>query len=288
MAIETTSGNTTLLQSQVQELLVTPLEQQSTFLAAGPQIIDSNQQVRIPRIVSGTTAGFVGEGQLISDGSVTFDEVTALPSTLESIKVWLPVSNELLRGSAVKGLDAILKTRLVTDVSNALDSALWDGAGTSNTIKGILKQTGIVTGDLDLTDVDSLIDALATAQGNFVSPTHWVMTPASFAAFRKIKVGTTDARYVIDPQTVQNGTSFQLLGLPVIITNHIPNVSGRARIALVDFSKVAVIRDNDSEVYVAKDTLANYDTQAIRVTCRFDVALLQPKAVTVLTVPSGG
>lgn len=286
MTTETTSNNATLIASQVQQLLVTPLEQQSTFLAAGPQIIDSNQQVRIPRIVSGTTAGFVGEGQLISDGSVTFDEVTALPSTLESIKVWLPVSNELLRGSAVKGLDAILKARLVTDVANALDAALWDGAGASNTIKGILKQTGIVAGALDLADVDSLIDALATAQGNFVSPTHWVMTPASFAAFRKIKVGAADARYVIDPQTVQNGTSFQLLGLPVVITNHIPDVAGKARVALVDFSKVAVIRDNNSEVYLAKDTLANYDTQAIRVTTRFDVALLQPKAVTVLTTPA--
>lgn len=286
MSIETTSSNSTLLQAEVQELLVQPLEQQSSFLAAGPIIVDSNQQVRIPRITAGTSAGFVAEGSLISDGSVSFDEVTALPSTLKSIKVWLPVSNELLRGSAVSGLDSILKTRLVTDVSNALDSALWDGAGTSDTIKGILKQSGIVTGDLDLEDIDSLIDAIATAQANYVSPTHWVMTPKTFAAFRKIKVGASDARYVIDPQTVQNGTAFQLLGLPVIVTNHIPDVSAKARVALVDFSRVAVIRDNDSEVYIAKDTLANYDTQAIRVTARFDVALLQPKAVTVLTVPS--
>jgi HK97 family phage major capsid protein len=283
LTIQTTSGNSTLLQAQVQKLLIEPLEQVSTFLGAGPLIIDSNQQVRIPRIVSGTTAGFVGEGQLISDGSVTFDEVTALPSTLQSIKVWLPVSNELLRGSAVAGLDSVLKTRLVTDVANALDTAMWDGTGASNTIKGIFRQSGIATGVLDVTDVDSLIDAVATAQANFVQPTHWVMTPATFAAFRKIKVGSTDARYVIDPQTVQNGTAFQLLGLPVIVTNHIPNASGKARVGLVDFSRVAVVRDNDSEVYVAEDTLANYDTKAIRVTARFDVALLQPKAVTLLT-----
>jgi hypothetical protein len=59
------------------------LEQASTFLAAGPTILDSNQPVRIPRIASGTTAGFVSEGSLISDGNVTFDEVTALPSTLK-------------------------------------------------------------------------------------------------------------------------------------------------------------------------------------------------------------
>jgi HK97 family phage major capsid protein len=283
MAIETTSGNSTLIAAQVQQLLVQPLEQASTFLSAGPTIIDSNKPVRIPRIASGTSAGFVAEGALIADGSVSFDEVTALPSSLQSIKVWLPVSNELIRGSAVNELDAILRTRLVTDVAHALDKSLWDGAGTSNTIKGVFQQTGIQTGTLDKTDIDSLIDALATAQGNHVAPSHWVMTPATFAAFRKIKVGTTDARYVIDPSTVQSGTSFQLLGLPVIITDNIPNVSSKARAALVDFSKVAVVRDSDTSVFIADQTLANYDSVAIRVTTRFDVALLQAHAVTVLT-----
>ena len=48
------------------------------------------------------------------------------------------LSNELIRTSVV-GLDAVLRTRLVTDVANALDAALWDGTGTSNTIKGILR-----------------------------------------------------------------------------------------------------------------------------------------------------
>ena len=123
------------------------------------------------------------------------------------------LSNELIRTSVV-GLESVLRTRLVTDVANALDAALWDGAGTSNTVKGILRATGIQTGTLDLTNPDSLIDGLATAQGNKVSPTHWAMTSSSFAAIRKVKVGTTDKRYVIDPNTIQNGTDFRLLGLP--------------------------------------------------------------------------
>ena len=176
----------------------------------------------MPRIVNGVTAGFVAEGTQISDGDVAFDEVTLLPSTLKGLKVLVKLSNELIRTSVV-GLDAVLRTRLVTDVANALDAALWDGAGTTNTIKGILRQTGITTGTLDLADPDSLIDGLATAQGNKVSPTHWVMTSASFAAIRKVKVGTADARYVIDPNTIQNGTEFRLLGLPVIITDNIAN-----------------------------------------------------------------
>jgi len=282
VAIEVTADNSTLIQSQVASLLVQPLEQASTFLAAGPVVLDSSSPVRVPRIVNGVTAGFVAEGEQISDGDVAFDEVTLLPSTLKGLKVLVKLSNELIRTSVV-GLESVLRTRLVTDVANALDAALWDGAGTSNTIKGILRATGIATGTLDLADPDSLIDGLATAQGNKVNPTHWVMTSASFAAIRKIKVGTGDARYVIDPNTIQNGTDLRLLGLPVIVTDNIPAVTAKNRAALIDMAKVVVARDVNAEVKILDQTWGDYDSIGIRVVSRWDTALLQPEAVTLLT-----
>lgn len=282
MAIQTPSNNSTLTASQVASLLVEPLEQASTFLAAGPQIIDSAGPLRVPRIASGATAAFTAAGAQISDSNATFDEVQLLPSTLKGIKTLTKISNELLRQSTV-GLEAVLRTRLVTDVASALDAALGDGAGTADTVKGIFKQSGIATGTLDLADPDSLIDGLALAQGNHVAPTHWVMTPASFAALRKLKVGTTDARYLFDPSTIQAGTALTLLGLPVIITDNIPDASAKARVALVDFSKVVVARDVDSEVAILDQTFGDYDTVGIRAVSRFDVALLQGKAVTLLT-----
>lgn len=284
MAIETTGTNSTLLQSQVASLLVQPLEQESTFLSAGPVVLDSSSQLRIPRIASGTTAGFVAEGAQITDGDVSFDEVTMLPSTLKGLKVWLPLSNQLLRESVI-GLDSVLQARLVTDVGNALDAALWDGAGTSNTVKGILRQTGIATGTLSLTDPDSLIDGLALAQGNKVKPSHWVMTSASWATLRKNKTAASGSKqYLFDPNGgIAGGTELRLFGLPVIVTDNIPNASSKARVGLVDFSKVVVARDLAPEVRVFDQTLADFDTTAIRVVTRWDVALLQAKAVTLLT-----
>lgn len=290
MAIEVTGGNSTLLQSEVASLLVQPLEQASTFLSAGPQIIDSSNPVRVPRIASGVTPGFVAEGAQITDGDVAFDEVQLLPSTLKSLKVLVRVSNELIRQSVV-GLESVLQQRLITDVSNALDAALWDGAGTTNTIKGILRASGIATGVLDLADADSLIDGMATAMANKVTPSHWVMTPAAFTALRKLKIAVPDdtngvaeyKQYLFDPSTIQNGTAFQVFGLPVIITDNIPAASAKKRVALVDFSKVVVARDVDAEVKILDQTWGDYDSVGIRVVTRYDVALLQDKAVTLLT-----
>lgn len=289
MSIEVTSGNSAILQSQIAQLLVQPLEQGSTFLAAGPTILDSASPVRIPRIASGVTAAFVGEGSQITDGDVSIDEIDLMPSTLKSLKVLVRVSNELVRQSVI-GLDAVLRQRLITDVANALDAALWDGAGTSNTIKGILRQSGIATGTLDLTDADSLIDGMATAMGNKVNPSHWVMTSGSFATLRKLKIAnpgeTSDQdfrQYLFDPSTIQNGTAFQIFGLPVIVTDAIPAVSTKKRVALVDFSKVVVVRDVDAEVKILDQTWGDYDSVGIRVVTRYDTGLLQPEAVTLLT-----
>ncbi|MUL78641.1 phage major capsid protein [Mycolicibacterium sp. CBMA 226] len=286
MTIKVPANNPTLLQSQVSNVLVQPLVQESTFLSAGPQIFDTNQTLRIPRIASGVTAGFFGPGTQITDGDVTFDEVVLLPTALNSLKVLTRVSNEMLRQSVV-ALDATLKTTLVSNVAQALDKYLWDGDGASNTIKGIFRQSGITTGTLDLTDPDTLIDAIATAQGNHVNPTHWVMTADSFAKIRKVKVSATDKRYVIDTSgaNVQAGVAFQLFGLPVIITENIPKAGAtpKARVGLVDMSKVAVARDLDAEIKVLDQTWGDYDSQGIRVVTRYDVGLLQAKGVTLLT-----
>ncbi|MCW2625329.1 phage major capsid protein [Mycobacterium sp.] len=287
MAIQTPATQPTLTAAEVAKLLVQPLEQESSFLAAGPQIIDTAGPLRVPRIASGASAAFVAAGSQIPDSAPTFDEVQLLPSTLKGIKSLTKLSAELIREAThtVGALDQVVSTRLVTDVSNVLDAALYDGTGASDTIKGILRQTGITTGVLDLSDPDSLIDGLASAQGNHVAATHWVMTPQAFSALRKLKVGTDDARYLLDPN-LHEGTQFTLFGLPVIITDYIANTGtapGKARVALVDFSKVVVARDQNPTVAVLDQTFGDYDTVGIRVTARFDVGLLTPKAVTLLT-----
>lgn len=113
------------------------------------------------------------------------------------------------------------------------------------------------------------------------------MTAATFTAFRKLKVGSDDNRYIFDPTTIQNGTTLELMGLPVIITDNIPDVTVssvlKARVALVDFNNVVVARDVDADVKLLDQTWGDYDSVGIRVVTRYDTALLHPQAVTLLT-----
>ncbi|ALG84693.1 phage major capsid protein [Gordonia phthalatica] len=272
---ETTATNGALLKEQVASLLVQPLEAASVVLAAGPKIFDSSEPLRIPRVTAGASVGWVGESELIPAGDVEFDEINLMPSTLKSIKTLIRFSNELARQSVV-GLDAVLRQRLVTDVANKLDDALLGGDGAANTVTGLINQTGVSTGVLDVTEPDSLLDALAVAASHEIAPTHWMISGADFYALSKIK--DADGRYLITPDLTAEGKR-TLFGVPVIVTNKL--ATGKAM--LVDMSNVAVVRDLQPSVTVLSERYADYDEQAIRVVTRYDLGLLHPEAVTVLT-----
>lgn len=275
MTTQTTATLSTLQQTQIQNLLVQPLESESVFLASGPKIIDTNGPIRIPRIASGLTVGFVAEGGTIPESSVGLDEVSMLPSTLKSLKVLSRVTSEVLRSSA-QSLDAILKQRLVTDCAKALDTALFTGTGSSNTIKGLLAQTGVATGTLDADEPDSLLDGIGVARANEVKPNRWFLSPADYLSIRKIKDG--DGRYILQPDITATGQEV-LFGVPVTVTAQIP--TGKA--VLADMNMVAIARDMSPSITVDSSRYFDTDEVALRVVARYDLALLQPKAVTVLT-----
>jgi len=275
VATQTTGTLPTLQQDQIASLLVQPLEAESVFLAAGPKIIDTNGPIRVPRIATGLSVGFVGEGAQIPEASVGMDEVSMLPSTLKSLKVLSRVTAEVLRSSAV-ALDSILKTRLVTDTAAALDSALFTSTGSSNTIKGLLNQSGVATGVLDATEPDSFLDGIGIARANEVRPNRWFLSPADYLAVRKIK--DADGRYILEQDITAEGAE-RLFGIPVTVTSRIP--TGKA--VLADMSLVAVARDMAPTVVIDSSRYFDTDEVALRVVCRYDLALLQPKAVTVLT-----
>ena len=276
--VETTAANAELLNDQVAALLVQPLEAASVVLQSGPRIFDTAGVLRIPKLVSGSTPTFVAEGGLIPDtADVDFDEVTLMPNNRKSIKTILRYTNELVRQSVI-GIDAVLKARLVKDVSDLLDTALLTGTGASDTITGIVNQADVTTGVLDVTDPDSLLDAIAALNAEEVTPNRWLFSGADYAALRKLKEGSTSNRYLLEPDP-SRAAGTTLFGIPAVVTNKLP--AGKA--VLADFSNVAIARDTSPSVTVLSERYAEYDEIGLRVTCRYDLGLLHPEAVAVLT-----
>ena len=278
--VQTTSNNTALLQEQVANILIQPLEAQSVVLAAGPRIFDTASPLRIPKLIGSGDADWTGEGELIADHDIEFDEVSLMPTERKSVKTLVRFTNELLRQSVI-GLDQVLKTRLVADVARKIDDAFLTGDGTDNTVTGIVNQPDVQTGVLDATEPDSLLDALALASAAEVQPNRWILSGADFFTVRKIKDNT--GNYVLQADVTAD-TTYRLFGIPVTVTNKLP--AGTA--ILANMGEIAIARDTNPTVKLLDQRYAEYDEQAIRVTARYDLGLLRPEGVIVLTADTEG
>ncbi|QEN13466.1 phage major capsid protein [Mycolicibacterium sp. ELW1] len=281
MTIATPAANASAINAALSAAVVAPLQQKSTFLSLpGVNIIDTAAPLRIPVAASTSpAAAFTAPGAAITEQAVALTELVLLPTERVGLKSLTPVSNELIRMSALS-LESVLTQRIVEDQAIVLDAALWNGTGSSNSIKGVLKVSGITSStnaDL-LTDPDVLIDALAAMAEQHVAPSVLAMRPTTFAALRKIKVSDTDARYVLDPSAAFAAGDQQLFGLPVTLTTAVP---GNA-VAILDTSRIYIGRDIDSSVVVLDQTYGANDSIAIRCVSRYDVILTNPAAVNLI------
>ncbi len=260
-----------LTQEQVQRMLVQPLMAASTFLASGPRIFDTDgNQIRIPTLVSMGSPNWHGENELITEIDPDFGEITLLPSGMKSVKSLTRFSNELARQSVV-ALDSALRDRMVTDVAAKLDSAFFAGTGgtpAGSEPQGMLSWSGTTAilnvGTLTL---DHLLDALGQAMASNVEVGRckWFMRSSTFIKIRKLKDNSN--KYLVQPDPTQDAL-FRLFGIPVVVTNRIPEVAGTpitTSVVLCDMSKVAVARDTAPSVKILDQTFGNYDQQAIRV-----------------------
>jgi HK97 family phage major capsid protein len=277
------AANPEVLQEHVVPLLVQPLERASVVLAAGPRIFDSHgDPLRIPKLTGfSAEPGFVGENTEITAVDPQTDELVLLPSTLKSVKTLTKISNELARHSVVAIANA-LRDGLVRRVAGVLDNAFLVGTGASNTITGLVNQAGVSTGafivDATDTDVDWAHDAVGIQLADEVTPNRWFLNSADFVNMRKVK--NADGMYFVQPDVTAAG-AYTLLGIPITVTNRLPAGTG----LLVDMSMVAVGRDLAPTVTLLTETFASADQLGIRVVARFDIGLLHPEAVVVLTNP---
>ena len=147
-----------------------------------------------------------------------------------------------------------------------------------DTIRGLVNQSGVQTGELDVTDADSLLDAIGLASAAEVTPSRWLVNGTDFIALRKLKEASGSAKYLLESD-VTSGPTYRLFGVPVTVTNKLPE--GKA--VLADMSQVAIARDLAPSVTILTERYAEFDEIGIRVTTRYDLGLLQPAAVIVLT-----
>lgn len=218
IAFATSPGTTTTHDKTIKPTYVTKLLER--IQAANPVLADIpflsivDGSLYVPREMLGLPAtGWVGETDSRTETDITgIDNVTIELHQLYAMPV---VSNRLMATNFVGYVNFLMK-RTEYALGLALANAALNGTGT-NMPKGILKETGIGSAEIDTTDdatfADSLISAYYSVRSEISANAKWYMTRPTWAAIAKLKNSSKDF-YITDLNT---GNTRSVMTRPVVI-----------------------------------------------------------------------
>jgi len=225
--------------------------------------------------VTDDEAQFTAEGATIPESDPGLDEVLVHTGKITQL-VHLSREQYVQEGTASTLADSV--ARAVTKKANS--AYLSQAAPTSPATTppaGLLNIDGIVSGGAVATDLDELVDLIATLEGNGATPSHIVTDPTGWASLRKFKTGIGSNQSLLGA----GGSDAQraLLDLPVIVSGAMSAGTGLVLDRSAIASAVGTV-----QVATSEHVYFNSDGVALRCTWRIGWNAVHPDRLGTFTV----
>jgi len=289
-----------ILPVDVSTEIIELLRPQSAVRRMNPRTVDlSSGRLEIPRLDAGGTANWIGENTDIPKSEQAFGNVVLDAKKLAALT---PLSNDLIRDARQDVLD-VVRDDLVRTLATAEDVQFLTGDGTENKPQGLRNladsstvsaSNGTNAANIEA-DFKRLISDLRTNDIPMTNP-WFVMSARSFLALINLRDGTSGD--LVFPQLRESAIGEgQVFGIPVIVSNNIPDNLGSGNdeslVMLVDAGQVLLGQSGTLEVRVSDqasftDSGSNVssferDQSLVRVISRVDLNVRHPKAIAVKT-----
>lgn len=244
-----------------------------TRLAAPPGV----GSLILPRVASGTTGAWIGEGGTVTESSMTLDRIMMTPR-LAGIRA---AFSRMLLATSTPSIESVVVRDLAQSLSELVDTALLSGSGVGNEPKGVLSQ-GTPLAESSFANLWNALAAtvktLETANVD-MSSARWLIGPAAAQRLRtEFKADGTDA---VDGRFIaESGNG--LMGYPVIVSTFVPAQTA----VLAAWNDVIVAQWGMADMIV--DQYTNAETGVIRVILylMIDAALRHQNSLVVLSLSS--
>jgi HK97 family phage major capsid protein len=225
--------------------------------------------------IDDASAGFVAEGAVISEADPNLSEALVYTGKVAQL---IRLSHEQWSQPNASALLSRSVARAVTRAANIAYLAQVAPTGPAVTPPaGLLNISGIVSGGAVASNLDTLIDLLATLSGNFSNPSHIVMSPLAWASLRKFKLGTGYQSSLLG--TGATDAQRYLLDLPVIVDPAVPSNKG-----LVIDKTAIVSAVGPVQVATSDQVYFNADSVGVRCVWRFGANIVKPNRIGQFTV----
>lgn len=148
-------------------------------------------------------------------------------------------------------------------------------------VAGLVNVSSTVTGDEITDSLDPLVDLVAELEDNLATPTHILLSPLSWAAIRKLKIGTDYNVSLVGAGTTDAAP--MLLSLPVIVNPAVPDYTGIVldRNAIVSAVGPVMIATSMDQYFAS-------DSVALRCTWRTGHVVTRPDRLGTFTIAAPG
>ena len=230
--------------------------------------------------VDDAAADYVAEGQPIPEADPDLAEVVIYSSKISQL---IRLSNELYgQPDTASQLSLSVSRAIVRKADAAFISQAAPTGGAHAPSAGMVNTAGIVNAGSVAGDLDALVDAVATLQGNGSTPSHIVVGPAGWAELRKLKQSSTANNVSLLGAGTTDATPM-LLSLPVIVNRDVSALSG----VVLDRSAV-VSAVGPVNVAVDNSVFFTSDSVALRATWRIGFNVVRPDRIAKFTVAASG
>lgn len=229
--------------------------------------------VRVPYVDFDDDVAFVPEGNQITESAPDYSEVVI---NTGKVAVLARVSREqgALEGSRL--ITTSMQRSLMRKANSAFLSQAAPTAPAVTPPAGILSQSPTAGGTV-ATDLDVVVDALATIEAAYGTATHVIASPSAWASLRKFKTATGSNESLVGAGV--DDARKTLLGVPVLV-----NAAMTAdQIVILDRDSV-LSAAGQIQVAVSNDFYFDSDSAGIRVIWRFGQKIVDTSRVVLLTV----
>ncbi|MBF6101442.1 phage major capsid protein [Nocardia cyriacigeorgica] len=230
--------------------------------------------VRVP-FVADDEAGFTAEGSEIPESDPDLAE--ALVHTAKITQLVRLSREQYSQNGTAEQLAASVSRALTRKADLAFLAQVPPTAPAVAPVAGLTQTAGIVDGGTVAGDLDALVDAIAALGMNEAHPSHIILAPDSWAELRKLKAATDSNVSLLGAGT--SDAQAMLLGLPVIVANAMPSLSG-----LVLDRNAIVSAVGQIEVATSDQVYFTSDSVALRATWRTGHVVVRPDRIAEFTV----
>ena len=267
------------------DLYIDALRDQATVLRAGATVFRGLKgDIKIPRLTTKGTVGFVAENSAVAETNQAFDQVTM---TQRDLGGFVDISRQLMN-NANPSIEQIVRNDMTQQIALKIDDVAFEG-GASNEPTGITQTSGIGSvaigtngGAITYDATIDLIKEVATDNA-LKGSLGYAVTPEVVYQMRKTpKVASTDSMMIMDSADSLNGYPvFQTSQLPKDLTKGTLSSTAHAMI-FGNFQDLLVGFYSGLDILVDQFTGASAGTVRLVFFQGVDIAVRHPESFSAI------